>query len=992
MSKLIKSAAIRISLTVVFISVICLNFVDWAKADEKTQTTTASLNAGEISSDNSNTEMTLLDDRAALVALYNSTDGDNWNHNDNWLSSNPIDTWYGVTVSGGRVTQLYLWYNNLVGTIPPEIGNLTNLTSLSLNDNQLAGTISPEIGNLTNLTRLSLYDNQLGGTIPPEIGNLTNLTCLDLDKNQLGGTIPPQIGNLTNLNELRLGNNQLVGSIPPEIGNLTNLTCLSLGDNQLAGQIPPEIGNLTNLRDLILYNNQFTDLPDLSHLSHLDDFYIQENRFTFEDIEPNIGIPSFLYSPQAKVGEVENITKTVGSSVTFSVTVGGTANQYQWFVDDYGILGATSSEYTIDPIDYNHAGTYTCRISNTIATELTLESHPKNLTVVEDAPTSITVTSPNGGETWQVGTAYDITWTSDKYNGDVQIELSTNGGSTWWDITQGSFTENDGTHSYTPVSENISNHCLFKVISTADPTVQDQSDQEFSIASSSPTPLLAVDPATLDFGATLSSLNFQITNQGGGTLTWQVAENPDKSWMTSVSPSSGTNNATVTVNVNRSGLNPGAYSGNLSVTSNGGNQNITIRMNVPTIGPFILDGDSTDWMGEPFCSSAPNNQPNYFPAEVFAIVSDNVDIKHVKAKIIDNKIYFFIRLWDGPAWPNFCQRSDGRIYNRGYYHLLVDLDNDPNTGWNTHWHECHLTTLGYYNSLGLPNTNPIGAEAYFELGLRTDYYPPHGDGHALRLEYFAEDVHEFDSHADLGNRYDIFDLEPANPDTFDLHRFDGYGYDQVAADGSFSWCGHAWGEDFLECGIELTKFITYWNNKGKNYLNPGDVIGVAAFIETPIDDWGTDFSPGCEITLGASELPVLSVAPSSLDFGTATNSLNFNISNTGSGTLNWTATENESWITSVTPSSGTNTGSVTVTVDRSGLSSGTYTGKVSVASNGGNQDVAISISKSSESLPEHWQFTKTANNATIVLPTSANPNVNGTPLSYGDYIVSDRKV
>ena len=41
----------------------------------------------------------LAGDRQALVAFYNATDGANWRNNENWLSDEPLDAWYGVTVS-----------------------------------------------------------------------------------------------------------------------------------------------------------------------------------------------------------------------------------------------------------------------------------------------------------------------------------------------------------------------------------------------------------------------------------------------------------------------------------------------------------------------------------------------------------------------------------------------------------------------------------------------------------------------------------------------------------------------------------------------------------------------------------------------------------------------------------------------------------------------------------------------------------------------------
>jgi Leucine-rich repeat (LRR) protein len=118
-------------------------------------------------------------DSLALVAFYNSTNGANWANNTNWLSSNPINTWFGVTLYNNRVINLKLRSNLLSGSIPSQIGNLTNLQSLVLNFNpQLSGSIPSQIGNLTNLQNLDLSYNQLTGSIPSQIGNLINLDYL----------------------------------------------------------------------------------------------------------------------------------------------------------------------------------------------------------------------------------------------------------------------------------------------------------------------------------------------------------------------------------------------------------------------------------------------------------------------------------------------------------------------------------------------------------------------------------------------------------------------------------------------------------------------------------------------------------------------------------------------------------------------------------------------------------------------------------------------
>jgi Leucine-rich repeat (LRR) protein/pimeloyl-ACP methyl ester carboxylesterase len=320
---------------------------------------------------------------------------------------------------------LYLWDNQLTGDIPPEIGNLTNLWRLGLSSNQLTGNIPPEIGNLTKLEYLLLGPNQLTGNIPPEIGNLTSLTDLYLSSNQLTGNIPPEIanltslaylylwgnqltgdippeiGNLTNLEDLALGHNQLTGNIPPEIGNLTSLTHLDLWDNQLTGDIPPEICNLTSLAVLEISDNSFVNLPDLSPIATLQNLWIEYNQFTFEDIEPNVGVPTnvFVYSPQDSVGSTQDTTVSLGDSLTLKVSVGGTANLYQWMKDGFDIPGANDSLYTIDTVTFADSGSYVCRITNTIATELTLYSRPINVSV--EGPAVILIHGYKGSnESW----------------------------------------------------------------------------------------------------------------------------------------------------------------------------------------------------------------------------------------------------------------------------------------------------------------------------------------------------------------------------------------------------------------------------------------------------------------------------------------------------------------------------------------------------------------------------------------------------------------
>ena len=204
--------------------------------------------------------------RSALEALYHATGGDSWKRRDNWLTSSPMDDWFGVSVHGsGRIFSIYLWDNGLTGSIPPDIGELGSLTRLNLGDNQITGSIPPEFFKLSRLEDLTLSGNGLNGSIPPEIGRLEKLAGLRLGDNQFTGSIPAELGDLPLLEVLRLRQNSLSGSIPPEIGGLTALRDLNLGSNDLSGGAPAAIGNLERLIDLDLYEN-----PGLSGLMPRD--------------------------------------------------------------------------------------------------------------------------------------------------------------------------------------------------------------------------------------------------------------------------------------------------------------------------------------------------------------------------------------------------------------------------------------------------------------------------------------------------------------------------------------------------------------------------------------------------------------------------------------------------------------------------------------------------------------------------------------------------
>ena len=91
-------------------------------------------------------------DRAALVALYEATGGPNWENSRNWLSERPLSEWYGVSTDGdGRVIGLHLYENGLSGSIPAQLGSLSNLEQLRLSGNSTLSGPLPRIVYRPNL-------------------------------------------------------------------------------------------------------------------------------------------------------------------------------------------------------------------------------------------------------------------------------------------------------------------------------------------------------------------------------------------------------------------------------------------------------------------------------------------------------------------------------------------------------------------------------------------------------------------------------------------------------------------------------------------------------------------------------------------------------------------------------------------------------------------------------------------------------------------------
>ncbi|TYJ12033.1 hypothetical protein E1A91_A11G320300v1 [Gossypium mustelinum] len=136
----------------------------------------------------------------------------------------------------------------------------------SLFGNQLTGQIPEELANLSNLTSLILENNRLSGFLLAALGNLSKIERLHLSSNYFTGEIPDTFASLTSLKEFRISDNDFIGQIPEFIfRNWTNLEQIYMEGSGLSGPIPSINATLENLEYIIIsdLNGTETSFPQL---------------------------------------------------------------------------------------------------------------------------------------------------------------------------------------------------------------------------------------------------------------------------------------------------------------------------------------------------------------------------------------------------------------------------------------------------------------------------------------------------------------------------------------------------------------------------------------------------------------------------------------------------------------------------------------------------------------------------------------------------------
>jgi hypothetical protein len=283
----------------------------------------------------------------ALKAIYAATGGAKWLRNDNWLSDEPVSTWYGVTTRGGMVTGLDLAANNLTGTLPAALQDLYALRELYVQNNRLTALT----GLPSSLENLHCAGNRLAAL--PELPELRELACAD--------------NALTALPELP--------------ATLRSLACDS---NRLAAlpALPERLSMLS------CAYNRLAELPALPEL--LEQLEARHNRLTFEDLSPVVAqLSPFSYrlAPQDSLATAAKLAVSAGDSLVLPADFADRhpGNRYQWFRNGKAVGAASASpRYVVRSATADDAGTYTCQVTNATLTGpsgLTLHRRPVVVTV-----------------------------------------------------------------------------------------------------------------------------------------------------------------------------------------------------------------------------------------------------------------------------------------------------------------------------------------------------------------------------------------------------------------------------------------------------------------------------------------------------------------------------------------------------------------------------------------------------------------------------------
>lgn len=266
-------------------------------------------------------------------------------------------------------------HNRFISGLPSDISRLANLEYFDISHNNFDGVFHsiiapnlyyfnisnnrlqaemPKLNLFGNLQFVDISNNSFTGFLLPDYASaMQKCTSINFANNAIGGSLPENIGLLQNLTFLNLSNNLFASRLPQSLGNLANLEELYLNNNRLTGEVP-NLEKLKKLRVLLLDQNLLNSLPNLRlQTPQLQRLSLENNRFDFGDLEPQMGLPNVSYIPQDSI--------RIPRFCYLDATAGGQQTVYQWFKNDQPIQNSNIPIWTV-----LESGEYYAQITNSL--------------------------------------------------------------------------------------------------------------------------------------------------------------------------------------------------------------------------------------------------------------------------------------------------------------------------------------------------------------------------------------------------------------------------------------------------------------------------------------------------------------------------------------------------------------------------------------------------------------------------------------------------
>jgi len=490
--------------------------------------------------------------------------------------------------------------------------------------------------------------------------------------------------------------------------------------------------------------------------------------------------------------------------------------------------------------------------------------------------------------------------------------------------------------------------------------------------------VLAVQPNTLDFGLTRTSQKFTLKNTGTEDMIWSAST--DAQWIASITPTRGSNYAEVTVTANREHLNPGKYIGFISIETHSGTKRIAVKIAVP----------GKDWVNplsqiknNLYTVSAVSDQVAWASGKDGVVLrttnggvlwrdvwqgADSLDILNITALNADTALitavagewhggqnvgYIYGTADGGSHWSKVFEQenvffNDLKMFNPLSGMATADPKNDIWQIWKTidggqtwlplsNLPTAEESETGYLHSVYQVDS----ARGWF--GTSTGRVLATTDGGAT---WNSVKIPDLEKVVALAFGASGVGLAADNAGKLALTMDNGFNWQELPAPEAGFVRGLCAQQDTFWLLIDSTLYRSAENGSNWEFqtivpANLRDVDWVTT--EKGIYGWIAGESGIIQKNVFDFDIPVLAVDATLLDFGNQITEKNFRIQNPGTGALFWEVQINRPWISSVSPAAGSADDTIKVTVDRSQLKHGNYTGKLWITSNGGAAEIILKM-------------------------------------------------